>query len=339
MFSFLVPVKNDLANLRCCLAGLAVQDLTGCEVLVADDGSTPPISESDLADIPVKVRLLRLGGGGPAKARNALARIARCEYLFFLDADTQPSPGLVQRAKEVIHEHPGIGAFFGSYDDAPAVPSMVSTYRNLLHHHVHQVSGGREVGTFWCGCGVIQRSLYLRCGGISETYDTPSIEDLAFGMRLADAGTRPRIVADLQVKHRKHWTLRSWIYTDLFRRGIPWVRLMRARKEWEGNLNFSWGQRVAAVAAVVVAISLAAAAWRPSLLIVTAVALAVFIGLNAPFFRLVARKRGWINSAAAVPLHLIYAWICVASVALAMFYPPLTLDYDRGVAAMRGDRA
>jgi glycosyltransferase involved in cell wall biosynthesis len=335
MFSFVIPVKNDLANLRCCLASLAAQDLTGCEVLVADDGSTPAIRPEDLSDIPVKVRLLRLEGGGPAKARNALARIARLDYLFFLDADTQPCPGLVRRAHEVIVEHPGIGAFFGSYDDEPAVPSVVSNYRNLLHHHVHQLSGGREVGTFWCGCGVVRRSLYLRCGGISETYDTPSIEDLAFGMRLADAGTRPRIVADLQVKHRKHWTLRSWIYTDLFRRGIPWVRLMRARKHWEGNLNFSWAQRVAAIAAVVVAVSLPAAAWGSSFLSVTAIALAMFVALNGEFFRLIARKRGWIGSAAAVPLHLTYAWICVASVALAFFYPPLELDY--GAEAMVGD--
>lgn len=332
-FSILIPVRDDPARLANCLRSLGTQDLGDCEVLVADDGSQPPLATEDLPVLEPPLRLFRLSGQGPAVARNLLAKQAHGEYLFFLDADTQASPHLLECARRVIAKHPGIKSFFGSYDDEPAWPSLVSTYRNLLHHYVHQQSGGREVSTFWCGCGVVQRDLYLRCGGISESYATPSIEDLAFGTRLGEQGVRTRIVPELQVKHLKRWTLGNWLYTDLFRRGIPWVRLMRARREWTGQLNFSTSQRVAAVAAVAVVAALLLTAWRTEMLLVATVPLATFVYLNRGFFRLIATKRGVPAAIATVPLHLTYALICVASVVLAFFYPPLRPDTSNRIGS------
>lgn len=327
LFSILIPVRNDLTNLVGCLHSLRTQDLSDCEILVADDGSQPPLAREDLPDMGRPFQLFRLSGRGPAVARNLLADQARGDYLFFLDADTQANPRLLQCARGVIAENPGIGSFLGSYDDAPAWPSLVSVYRNLLHHHVHQQSGGREVSTFWCGCGVIQRALYLECGGLSEAYRTASIEDLAFGARLLERGVLTRIVPDLQVKHLKRWTLGNWLYTDLFRRGIPWVRLMRSRREWTGQLNFSPSQRVAALAAVAVAILMVTAAWWPGIAPLASVPLAAFIYLNRDFFRLVARKRGIPAAIATVPLHLLYALVCVTSVVMGFLYPALKLEY------------
>ena len=329
LFSILIPVRNDFTNLACCLRSLRAQDLSDCEILVADDGSQPPLAREDLPDLGRPLQLFRLPDRGPAVARNYLADQASGDYLFFLDADTQANPQLLQCARRVIVENPGIGSFFGSYDDAPAWPSLISVYRNLLHHHVHQQSGGREVSTFWCGCGVIQRGLYLECGGISEAYRTSSIEDLAFGMRLSDWGVLTRIVPELQVKHLKRWTLGSWLYTDLFRRGIPWVRLMRARREWTGQLNFSPSLRVAALAAIAVAGTMVIAVWRPEVALLASVPLAAFIYLNRDFFRLVARKRGILAATATVPLHLIHTLICVTSVVMGFFYPVLKLEYGK----------
>ena len=328
-FSILIPVRDDLPHLVRCLDSLRTQDLSDCEVLVADDGSQPPVAPADLPVLARPLRLFRLSGDGPAVARNFLADQAVGDYLFFLDADTEASPRMLQCARSVIAARPGIRSFFGSYDDRPAWPSLISVYRNLLHHHVHQQSGGREVSTFWCGCGVIQRDLYRECGGLSEAYRTASIEDLAFGVQLLDRGVLTRIVPELQVKHLKRWTLGSWLYTDLFRRGIPWVRLMRARGEWTGQLNFSPSQRMAALSAVAVVILLVAAPWWPPSALLASVPLAAFVSLNRDFFRLVARTRGVPTAIAAVPLHLAYALICVLSLVMGFCYPPLKLEYGR----------
>ena len=325
-FSICIPVRNDPGNLKRCLAGFRNQELSDCEILVCDDGSTPTLSTADLNETGVKFRLIHQAGQGPSVARNQLARIARGTFLFFVDADTIPHSQMLERARNIIAEQPQIGAFYGSYDDEPDHRTLVSSYKNLLHHYTHQhsASGGEEVTTFWCGCGVIRRELYLQYGGLSEFYDTPSIEDIELGVRLNANGIRIRIFPQLQVKHLKKWTLMSWVHTDLFRRGIPWVRLMRATSDWTSQLNFSWSQRAASFAAVMLVACIPFMA-NPAFVFAGFLAFAVFLVLNLRFINLVRRKRGLSASIAVVPLHILYALICVTSAVAAFLYPPLRL--------------
>jgi len=325
-FSICIPVRNDPGNLKRCLAGFRNQDLSDCEILVCDDGSTPTLSTADLNETGVEFRLIHQAGQGPSVARNHLARVARGTFLFFVDADTIPHSQMLERARNIIAEQPQIGAFYGSYDDEPDHRTLVSSYKNLLHHYTHQhsASGGEEVTTFWCGCGVIRRELFLQYGGLSEFYDRPSIEDIELGVRLNANGIRIRIFPQLQVKHLKKWTLMSWVHTDLFRRGIPWVRLMRATSDWTSQLNFSWSQRAASFAAVMLVACIPFMA-NPAFVFAGFLAFAVFLVLNLRFINLVRRKRGLSASIAVVPLHILYALICVTSAVAAFLYPPLRL--------------
>ena len=327
LFSICIPVRNDLKNLRRCLSALAKQSLPDCEILVCDDGSTQPLTPSDLQETKARFTLVRQKGQGPSVARNHLARIAHGKHLFFMDADTVASDGLIQKTKQVISEEPEIPVFYGSYDDEPDSPTLVSAYRNLLHHYTHHQSARKmeRVSTFWCGCGVIRRELYLKFGGLSEAYDTPSIEDIELGTRLAADGIPIRIFPQIQVKHLKKWTVANWLYTDLFRRGIPWVRLMRASKHWSNQLNFSWSQRIASLAAVTFVMSIPLTIWKPLFGASGVASLAVFLTLNWPFIDLIRRKRGISASLSVIPLHLAYALVCVLSVAAALLYPPLKL--------------
>ena len=54
---------------------------------------------------------------------------------------------------------PALTAVMGSYDDTPSEPGLVSQYRNLLHHFVHQV-GREKASTFWAGCGAVRRGAF-----------------------------------------------------------------------------------------------------------------------------------------------------------------------------------
>jgi GT2 family glycosyltransferase len=307
LFSVCIPVRNDLKNLKRCLSALASQDLSDCEVLVCDDGSEPPVTPSDLQETGAVFTLVT--------------------YLFFMDADTVASSELISKARQVVADHPEISVFYGSYDDQPDSKSIVSDYRNLLHHFTHHQSAKKmeRVTTFWCGCGVISRDLYLRFGGLSEAYDTPSIEDIELGTRLSAHGIAIRIFPQMQVKHLKKWTVKNWLYTDLFRRGIPWVRLMRASKQWSSQLNFSWAQRIASLAAVACVLSLPLTALEPLFGLAGALSLGIFLKLNWPFFDLIWKKRGFFTALVVIPLHLAYALVCVLSVAAALLYPPLKL--------------
>ena len=113
---------------------------------------------------------------------------------------------------------------FGSHDDRPAAPGVVSRFRNLLHHHTHS-SHPDPTSTFWAGLGAVRRQTFLDLGGFdAEAYQRPCIEDIDFGLRLSDAGGRILLDPAIQGTHHKRWTLRSMVVTDIRQRAIPWSR-------------------------------------------------------------------------------------------------------------------
>ena len=90
---------------------------------------------------------------------------------------------------------------------------MVSQYRNLLHHFVHQ-EGNPEASTFWAGCGAVRRAAFDAVAGYDEArFRRPSIEDIELGYRLRRAGYRIRLDRDLQCTHLKRWRL-PVVYLD-----------------------------------------------------------------------------------------------------------------------------
>ena len=173
---------------------------------------------------------------GPARARNAGVAAAKGQILLFVDADVVVPSDTVQRVTEEFARYPGVAAIFGSYDTTPSDPDFLSQYRNLMHHFVHQ-SAHEVAGTFWAGLGAIRTEAFLSVGGFNVSYGVPSIEDIEFGGRLRDAGGEIRLVKSLQGCHLKRWTAVGMLTTDLWQRGVPWVRLILARGAAPSDLN------------------------------------------------------------------------------------------------------
>ena len=151
------------------------------------------------------------------------------------------------------------------------------------------------------------------------------MEDIELGMRLRRSGAA--IVLDPQVRgtHLKRWSLGSMVSTDLWRRGVPWMRLQLEHGHLEGSLNLGWRHRLSAIAAV--AAVLAAFARRPR----TALAgLAGMAALNVRFYALLRRRGGAGLALLGVPLHLIHhlTAACAAATAVAAH----ALDRGRGAA-------
>ena len=149
--SIIIPVYNDTRGLSECLGVLQSRPLPGSEIIVVDDGST---DDPSLVADKMGARLLKMSqNSGPAAARNYGARQAQGEILFFVDADVVVQPEMVSHIVQFFEEHPDVVAVFGSYDTFPRARGIVSQYRNLLHHFVHQIreSGGFNLlGGLWC---------------------------------------------------------------------------------------------------------------------------------------------------------------------------------------------
>jgi GT2 family glycosyltransferase len=304
----IVPVRRDPENLARCLESLRRASHPRCEVVVVDDASGDSTPEVALRH---GARLLRQEHRtGPAAARNRGAEAASHPWLYFLDADVAVAPDTLDRVAAHIEEDPSRAAFFGSYDAEPAAPGLVSQYRNLLHHYVHQ-SGNREASTFWSGCGVVRKSVFLELGGFDTSYGSASIEDIELGARLRAAGHRVELMKDLQVRHLKRWSLWSMVRADVARRGIPWTLLILREGKFPNDLNLRYGQRLSVALTGTLVAALAALPWlagaaRPAAGWIARGCLVGVVLLNLPFFRFLRRRRGPGFALASVPLHLLY---------------------------------
>ena len=246
---------------------------------------------------------------GPAQARNLGARQASGEVLVFVDSDVAVHTDAFTRIRAHFDADPTLTAVFGSYDDEPAGPGLVSSFRNLLHHHVHHQGAG-AVATFWAGLGAVRREAFEASRGFDEQrFARPSVEDIDLGMRLTAAGARIELDSSIQGTHLKQWTIASMLWTDLTARGIPWTVLVLRHKRATSALNLGWRHRLSAGACLVGVGALATR--RPGLAVACAAAL---VGLNRSFYLLLLKKRGPRDALLGVGLHALHHLAGVAAV-------------------------
>lgn len=282
------------------------------EIVVVVDGED---DGSGHAAEAIGARVLRLARRcGPAVARNAGARVAQSELLFFLDADVVPDPAGVELVRETLRVDPGLAALIGSYDDAPGDSAFLSQYRNLLHHYTHRTADERA-HTFWGACGAIRRGAFFAVDGFDERYVIPAVEDIDLGYRLVRVGARIRLAKDLQVKHLKRWDALGMLRTDIFQRALPWARMLLAEGRIRNDLNLRTTSRLSAGMAWLLLGAFATAPVWPASAAVAGFAVIALLGLNAPFYRFLKRRRSLGFALRAIPWHWLYFLYASASFA------------------------
>jgi len=305
--SIIMPVGGTAAGVSESLQSIARLDPMPIEVIVVVDGinlSVTPLVQA------INGKLLTLSEcRGPAAARNAGAREATGDLLFFVDADVEVPPDAVATVLEVFADDPDIAAVFGSYDEAPGDPRFLSQYRNLLHHYVHQ-NGREDASTFWGACGVVRRPLFHEVGGYQESFTHPCIEDIELGSRLRRAGHRIRLLKNLKVKHLKGWTMATMLKTDLFDRAVPWTELMLREGHLLNDLNVNINNRLSVLTLFLGFGSLVFCWLWPPLVFIAILAPLTLLFLNFALYRFYAARRGLGFMFAAVFWHWVYLFIC-----------------------------
>lgn len=112
--SVIVPVYNVCEYLSICLESIVNQDISDCEVILVDDGSTDG-SETicdRYAEKYENVCVIHQKNQGLSAARNAGCKVATKEYLWFVDSDDFIlDPEALAHFDEIVRRKPDVIAF------------------------------------------------------------------------------------------------------------------------------------------------------------------------------------------------------------------------------------
>lgn len=317
--SVIMPVYNGRDFITKSLPPLLDMERRGevLEVIVVDDGSTD--GSDEMAREMGAVVLPSGGRLGPGGARNEAAHHAKGNVLWFIDAD------VILHADAAVamlagFDSPEVVAVFGSYDEDPPAQNFFSRYKNLVHHYYHQ-RAREEAVTFWSGCGAIRRDAFLAVNGFDvQRYKYPSIEDIELGHRLIKAGGRIRMRRDVLCTHLKVWEFGNLVHTEIFRRAIPWSRLIVGSGEGIPNdLNVGRGEQVRAVIAGLFLLSVLGflVGWVGGL--VLAVMALVVLAANWSITRMFAQRGGLLFACGGLLYHQFYYLYSAGSFAWVVF--------------------
>jgi GT2 family glycosyltransferase len=301
--SIVIPVHNGGESFHRCLSSLKQFIPADVEIIVVVDGGTD--HSWQLAQ-EFGARVLRFSTpGGPARARNLGASVAKGDILLFLDADVTVHADTFEQVVTVFRNQPDLAALIGSYDDAPGGTNFLSQYKNLFHHYTHQTSS-ETASTFWGACGAIRRNIFLKVGGFDESYRYPSVEDIELGYRLKRAGYQIQLCKHVQVKHLKCWRPISLLRAEFFYRALPWTELLWRDRQFINDLNLKVSSRISLLLTYGLLAAILATVWWRDAVLIAVVLGSILFAINFSVYQFFYRKRGFWFACQTVVWHWLY---------------------------------
>jgi glycosyltransferase involved in cell wall biosynthesis len=125
MFSIIIPLYNKAAYIEKAINSVLAQTFKEFELIIVNDGST----DDSFAKLTVicnqlsvenpeifnKIKIVQQENQGVSTARNNGVKIAKYDYIAFLDADDWWESTFLEEIKNLIEEYPDSGIFGSSY--------------------------------------------------------------------------------------------------------------------------------------------------------------------------------------------------------------------------------
>jgi len=109
LISVIIPAYNRAGCLGRAMESVKAQGIADLEVILGDDASTDSTVELASGLLPgLKVARLSTNRGASA-ARNAALKLAKGDYIAFLDSDDEWAPGKLEVQIRFLEEHPYVG--------------------------------------------------------------------------------------------------------------------------------------------------------------------------------------------------------------------------------------
>lgn len=181
--SVAIPTWNRAHLVGRAIRSALAQTFQDFELWVVDDGSTDGTSQvvAEVADSRVAY-VRHAENGGISRARNTAIRMARGEWMAFLDDDNEWAADYLERQLAVAASRPGAGLVYcrARRHDARA------SRHGLVFSTMREGRVFRHVLKGWgplMSCTLLRRSILIEVGGLDESLG--AMEDCDLWMRLA----------------------------------------------------------------------------------------------------------------------------------------------------------
>ena len=198
--SVVLPTHNRPGLLPEAVASVRAQTWCDWELIVVDDGSSPPASKGDDANLGSRLGWLRNDPAqGPSQARNRGIEAACGDVVTFLDDDDLLSTGMLEAIARGFEQHPELECLFVNVDPfgASAEGMRANQQRNLVALLQRLGSPQAQQGVVLLGSNLFEALLgglplafqrvAIRRSALSKTglYAGNSFGDLEWNFRVA----------------------------------------------------------------------------------------------------------------------------------------------------------
>lgn len=198
--SVIIPAHNAAATLADTLDSLLAQTLADWEAIVVDDGSIDETAAiaARYAERDARVRTVSQGRGGESAARNAGIRLARYDWVLFLDSDDWLLPLYLERMTGALSGDSRPDAALCGWTRVAPDGSINAEKHCVQPNDVFSISA--RCCPFAIHACVVRRSLVEMVGGFDTSLKTCPDWDL--WQRIARTGARFEAIPDVPARYR-----------------------------------------------------------------------------------------------------------------------------------------
>ncbi len=180
--SVIIPVFNRPNRVKRAIPSVLAQSLSPFEVILVDDGSSPPIKKTLSKEVPQKIRLIELSKNrGVSYARNIGIKEAKGDFIALCDSDDEWKRDKLKNQVEYLKENP-----FFEIIQCNEIWIRNGRFVNQCKHHEKEEGFIFEKSMELCAIspsGVLfRKELIDTFGGFNEKF--PACEDYELWLRI-----------------------------------------------------------------------------------------------------------------------------------------------------------
>lgn len=211
-FSIIIPTCNRPTALYDCLTRFLSLDYNEAwELIVVNDGgeeSFTAVTDHLKSNLPL--RLIDMPHGGPAKARNSGAKLARHHFLAFTDDDCQISPDWLQQLAKGFEN--GRWDALGGRSITPFEQHIAERAWQHLTDFLYDFMQDEQGNALLLISNNVayRRTVFEAVGGFNESFPMAAAEDMELSYRILKHGYQQRYWPKAKVWH--YHELTTWRY-------------------------------------------------------------------------------------------------------------------------------